>query len=151
MTSLEAWIVEQGLNGSTIAALLSGFSERMAADGVVLARAYLALPTVNPTVRVYNHSWTPSSGGLVEGVSHERNEEEFERSPIGHMLRAGLTKCHWRFDTPNTEHFEIFDDVKDVGGTDYLARLIRFENSSAPGLRGVAATFSAGRPGGFLP
>ena len=61
MANLEDWIIEQGLRGSDLASLLSGFVERLTAEGVPLVRVYLALPTVNPTIRVYTHVWTRSA------------------------------------------------------------------------------------------
>jgi len=151
MANLEQWIIEQGLNGSDIGLLLSGFSEGLVAEGVPLARSYIALPTVNPTVRVYNHIWTPSAGIFVEGVSHERNTDAFEVSPFGFMLRTEASKWHWRFGDPDATAFAIFEEIRRQGGTDYLARLIRFENPAAPDLRGIAAAFSSHRDGGFLP
>ncbi len=151
MANLEQWLIEQGLNGSDIGSLLSGFSEGLAAEGIPLVRSYIALPTVNPTIRVYNHTWTPPAGTLVEGVSHERNTDAFEVSPFGFMLKAGLARSHWRLDGPEAQAFGVFDDVRRQGGKDYLARLIRFENATAPDLRGIAASFSAGRDGGFRP
>ncbi|RDI58660.1 adenylate/guanylate cyclase domain-containing protein [Microvirga subterranea] len=150
MTNLEDWIIDQGLRGADVASLLAGFSERLVAEGIPLARAYIALPTVNPTVRVFNHTWTRAAGIVVEGVSHERNENAFEASPFGFMLRNGVTERHWRFDGEESETFSIFEDVGREGGKDYLARLIRFENATAPDLRGIAAAFSADREGGFV-
>ncbi|HZH53222.1 MAG TPA: adenylate/guanylate cyclase domain-containing protein [Microvirga sp.] len=151
MANLEDWIIDQGLCGSDVASLLSGFSERLVAEGVPLARSYIALPTVNPTVRVFNHVWTRTGGIMVEGVSHERNTDAFEVSPFGFMLRDGTTERHWRFDGPEAGAFAVFEDVRRAGGKDYLARLIRFENATAPDLRGIAAAFSADREGGFVP
>jgi adenylate cyclase len=151
MTNLESWIIEQGLCGSDIGSLLAGFSERLVARGIPLVRAYLALPTVNPSVRVYTHAWTRAAGTVIEGVSHDRNDDALAVSPIGFMLREGLTECHWRFDGPDAEAYEVFDAVRRVGGKDYLARLISFENADAPALRGFAVAFSSERDGGFLP
>lgn len=151
MTSIETWIVEQGLSGSSIGALLTGFAERLTEGGLPLARAYLALPTVNPTIRVFNHTWTHTAETVVEGLSHERNQEAFEISPFGFMLREGLNQRHWRFDAPGTAPFAIFEDIRRQGGTDYLAHLIPFENAGMPDLRGLAAAFSSHRAGGFTP
>ena len=102
MTSLESWIVGQGLSGSNVASLLSGFAEQLLEEGIPVVRAYLALPTVNPTIRVHNHTWTRSSGTVVEGVSHERIDI-FDASPFGHMVRTGLANCHWHLDEPGPE------------------------------------------------
>ena len=67
MANLEDWIIEQGLRGSDVGSLLAGFADRLAQEGIPLVRAYLALPTVNPTIRVYTHVWTRSAGMIVEG------------------------------------------------------------------------------------
>ena len=69
----------------------SGWSQ----EGIPLVRAYLALPTVNPTIRVYTHVWTRSAGMIVEGVSHERNELAFEQSPFAYMMKTEQTSCYW--------------------------------------------------------
>jgi adenylate cyclase len=151
MTNLEDWIIDQGLHGSDMSSLLSGVAERLVGEGIPLVRAYIALPTVNPTIRVYTHVWTRSAGAVVEGVSHERNADAFELSPFAHMMRTEQTSCHWRLDGPEADRFSVFEDVRRMGGTDYLARLFSFGNASAPDLRGFGASFSTSRPGGFLP
>ena len=151
MANLEDWIIEQGLRGSDVASLLSGLSERLVAEGIPLVRAYIALPTVNPTIRVYTHVWTRAAGTVVEGVSHERNANAFELSPFAHMMRTEQTSCYWRVDGPEAERFGVFEDVKREGGTDYLARLFSFENASAPDLRGIGVSYSCSRPEGFRP
>ncbi len=151
MTDLERWIIGQGLGGGDLGSLLSGLAERLLADGIPVVRIYLALPTVNPTIRAYSHTWTRSAGAVVEPVSHERNRQAFEASPFRFMLKAGLSACHWRFDEPGTVRFPAFDDVERAGGRDYLARVIRYHNASAPDLAGLAAAFSADCDGGFRP
>jgi adenylate cyclase len=150
MANLEDRIIEQGLRGSDVASLLSCFVEGLIAEGVPLVRAYIALPTVNPTIRVYTHVWTRSTGTLVEGVSHERNADAFEVSPFAHMMRTEQASCYWRVEGPDAERFGVFEDVRREGGTDYLARLFSFENASAPDLRGIGVSLSSGRPEGFL-
>jgi len=151
MANLEDWIIEQGLRGSDVGTLLAGFAERLAEEGIPLIRAYLALPTVNPTIRVYTHVWTRSTRILVEGVSHERNELAFERSPFAYMMKTEQTSCYWLIDDPEAMKFDVFEDVRREGGTDYLARLFSFENTSAPDLRGIGISFSSSRPEGFAP
>lgn len=151
MANLEDWIIDQGLHGSDMASLLSGVAERLVGEGMPLVRAYIALPTVNPTIRVYTHVWTRSAGTVVEGVSHERNADAFEVSPFAYMMRTEQESCHWRLHGPDADRFSVFEDVRALGGTDYLARLFSFGNTSAPDLRGFGASFSTSRPEGFLP
>lgn len=151
MTNLESWIIEQGLRGSDMVSLLSGVAERLVDEGIPLVRAYIALPTVNPTIRVYTHLWTRSAGTIVEGVSHERNDDAFEASPFAYMMNTDQESCHWHMHGPDADRFSVFEDIRRLGGTDYLARLFSFGNASAPDLRGFGASFSTSRPGGLLP
>jgi adenylate cyclase len=125
MANLEGWIIEQGLRGTDVGSLLSGFAERLTAEGMPLVRAYLALPT------------------------HDRNALAFEESPFAYMMRTEQTSCHWLVDDPEARQFAVFDDVRREGGTDYLARLFSFENTSAPDLRGIGISFSSSRREGF--
>ncbi len=146
---IEDFIVRQGIEGTSIAALFDGVSRGLVEEGLPLRRTYLALPTVNPTTRVFNHIWTRDEGLQVEPISHERNLGAFEKSPFAFLLGRGLTGGHWRFDRPGAEHFPVFDDARAAGATDYLARLVAFNNPHAPAIRGMAAAFSADRPGGL--
>jgi adenylate cyclase len=151
MTNLESWIIKQGLHGSDIGKLLTGLAEGLVAGGIPLVRAYLAVPTVNPAVRVFTHAWTRAAGTVNEGVSHERNDPALAVSPFGYMLRTDQMACYWRLDAPDTEPYDVFDDVRRAGGKDYLARLISFETPTAPALRGLAIAFSTDRDDGFRP
>jgi adenylate cyclase len=151
MANLEDWIIEQGLRGTGMASLLSGFVERLSAEGIPLARVYTAAPTVNPTIRAYTHAWTQVGGMVVDDVSHERNAVAFELSPFAYMLRMDEPRAYWRVDGPDAERFGVFEEVRQAGGVDYLARVFSFNNASAPDLRGIAFALSSSRPTGFLP
>ncbi|MEE1611280.1 adenylate/guanylate cyclase domain-containing protein [Microvirga sp. CF3016] len=151
MANLEDWIIAQGLTGTSVGSLLAGFTEELLAEGMPLVRTYLALPTVNPTIRVYTHVWTRSTGMVVEGVSHERNALAFEQSPFAYMMQTDQTRCHWLVDDPEARQFAVFEDIRREGGTDYLARLFSFDNTSAPDLRGIGISFSSSRPEGLRP
>jgi adenylate cyclase len=148
--SIEDWIVQQGLSGRSVTELVAGLAERLLASGVPLARIYVALPTVNATVRVMNHVWTPS-GAVLERISHTAMTGQFEKGPFGAMTAAGERRRHWRFAECGTRDYAIFADTAAAGGGDYLAHLVPFENENAPDLRGVAAAFSSARPEGFMP
>ncbi|HEY8383224.1 MAG TPA: adenylate/guanylate cyclase domain-containing protein [Microvirga sp.] len=151
MPHLERWIVEQGLRHADVRVLLAGVADGLVAEGIPLLRAYIALPTVNPTIRVFNHIWTRTGGAQVEGVSHERDQSAFERSPFGLMIREGVTERHWHLGDRASAWFDVFDELQAQGATDYLARLVPYESAEAPALRGMAASFSTDRPGGLQP
>ncbi len=115
MTGLEHWIIGQGLGGTSLADLVAGVAAELLAEGVDLARAYLALPTVNPTIRVVNHTWTRLDGITVEYMSHDRNYTAFEASPLAVMLREDVRFRHWRFTEPGMDEFPLFDGYPPAG------------------------------------
>jgi adenylate cyclase len=147
---IERWIIDQGLNGSSISTLLTGVAERLVVGGVPLLRAYLALPTVNPTVRAMNYSWIRGAGAVVEGISHERSVAAFEQSPFGHMLREQIPTKYWHL-ADKDARFPIFGELRALGAADYLAYLISFETKGALAMQGVALSFSTDRQTGFSP
>jgi adenylate cyclase len=149
MRDFERWIVNQGLYGSNIAELLEGIADHLVADGVSLQRAYLALPTLNPYVRVLNHTWRRGGKTVVEGIEHGRDTEAFRISPFNYMQNEGLVAHRWRLNTPEGDAFALFASLKLEGATDYLARMVSFKNSNAPALRGIALSFTTDAPEGF--
>jgi adenylate cyclase len=149
MTEFENWIVSQGLHGATLAELLDGVAIRLCSDGIPLARAYLALPTVNPNIRVLNHTWRPGVRTIVEGISHGQEQESFKVSPFNYMLQEGFSTYRWRLEGPDSDAFPVLTQMKAQGATDYLARLVSFRNTDAPALRGIAFSFTTDRKGGF--
>ncbi|HEY8566505.1 MAG TPA: adenylate/guanylate cyclase domain-containing protein [Beijerinckiaceae bacterium] len=149
--TIEQFIIEQGINGTSISHLLEGVAERLIAEGLPLCRVYAAIPTVNAAARVYNHVWLKDVGSSVEPVSHERVVGGFEASPFGYMLANEITRCHWHLAGPNEPEFPVFEDLRAVGARDYLAHLMSFNNPEAPAIRGMACAFSSDRPDGFTP
>jgi adenylate cyclase len=147
MSDFERWIIDQGLYGTSIADLLDGIADRFLSDGMPLMRAYLALPTVNPAFRVLNHTWYRGKRTVVEKIEHGREPEAFRISPFSAMLEEGVFARRWRID--QSDAFPIFADLRREGGTDYVARLVSFNNRSAPALRGLAISFTSDDPAGF--
>jgi adenylate cyclase len=146
---IEAWIIEQGLCGSSISTLVSGLAARLVEGGIPLLRAYLALPTINPMYRAMNFSWTRFGGPVVAGVLHERGAGALENSPLGFLMRANLPSRHWRLDDPDAQSFAIFDVLREIGAADYFLRLVRFGTDDGLAMEGVAFAFSTDRPSGL--
>lgn len=150
MDALESWLIGQGLEGGSVAVLLGGAAERLVAAGVPVERAYLALPTVNPLVRVTNHIWRAGLGVVDEPIGHDVHPDAFAASPFHAMLAAGSTRELYDIGpgTPPTG-FPVVEAVRDEGATAYLAILVGFGARAPSALRGVAMAFSTVRPGGF--
>jgi adenylate cyclase len=147
---LTQWIVKQGMQGTSLAALLGEVSQKLADRGMRLCRSYVALPTVNPLFRVVNCTWRPENGAVLETIGHEQSPVDFDASPFGLMLREGQEYRRWQLEKPDGDGgFDILASLKQNGATDYVACLFSFQNADAPSLQGLVASFTTDRPGGF--
>jgi adenylate cyclase len=154
MTSSEddliQWIAMQGLQGSSLPALLEGVARKLVERGVPLWRCYLALPTVNPLFRVVNCTWRPDTAAALETISHEQSPTAFGESPFGLMQKQGQEKRRWRLEEPDGDGgFAVLAGFKKAGATDHFASLLAFQNEEAPSMPGLVLSFTTDRPGGF--
>jgi hypothetical protein len=109
----------QGLQGSSLPALLDGVARKLIERGVPLWRCYLALPTVNPLFRVVNCSWRPDTAAALETISHEQSPTAFGESPFGLMQKERQEKRRWRLEEPDGDGgFAILAGFKKAGATD---------------------------------
>ncbi len=144
------WIAKQGLQGSSLPALLDGLSRKLAEGGMQLWRSYLALPTVNPLFRVVNSTWRQGVAAVQETISHEQSPTAFGESPFGSMQREGQETRRWRLEEPGGDGgFTILADFKKAGATDHFASLLAFQNEDVPSLPGLVISFTTDRLGGF--
>jgi len=60
--ALGRWIIEQGLTGESLASLVEGACEQLAAAGIPIWRTFLAMPMINPDLRAVALQW--HRGGL---------------------------------------------------------------------------------------
>ncbi len=149
-TDLPQWIAGQGIQGSSLRALLDGLSRRLVEGGMQLWRSYLAMPTVNPLFRVASCTWRRGSEAVFEPISHEQSPTVFGESPFGLMLKEGQERRRWRLEAPGgDEGFAILAGFKQAGATDHFAGLFSFRNEDAPSLQGLVISFTTDRPGGF--
>lgn len=144
------WIAMQGLQGSSLSALLDGLSTKLVESGMQLWRSYVAMPTINPLFMVASCTWRPDSKAVLETISHDQSPTVFGESPFGSMLKQGRERQRWRLEEPDGDGgFPILAGFKKAGATDHFAGLMAFQNEDAPSLRGLVISFTTDRPGGF--
>ena len=144
------WILSQGLEGTSLAALLEGFALRVVQAGLHLSRAYLASPAVHPEIRALNLTWRPSTGVVREGVRHDRFPNVFETSPIAFMLTNNMVRHRWRLLTPEgREGYALLEELHAEGDVEYAAHIVKFGGSATTALQGVALTVCTDRQEGF--
>jgi adenylate cyclase len=86
---------------------------------------------------------------VIERIAHEQETTAFERSPFGSMAASNVRSARWQGPELKAAAFPVFTTLNEQGATDYLARLVAFENTEAPALLGAAISFATDREGGF--
>lgn len=147
---IRRWVVSEGLEGRSLAALMEGFVSRIRAAGLHLSRAYLASPAVNPDFRAINIRWRAATGILQEGVAHDRFADAFDASPIAFMLRNEIPRRRWRLDTAESRAgYELLDELHRDGDVEYAAHIVRFGGSATTAMKGIALSVCTDRQAGF--
>lgn len=148
--TIRAWLIEQGLESDSLIALTEGFGTRVAAAGVPLARAYLAMPSIHPTLRSESVTWVRGQPAFHEGVEHGQQIGIWEQSPIYFMLQNGLVRKRWRLDDPAAvADFPLLRDMREQGYIDYAVHIVGFGGSPTTALQGVGLTACCDQPAGF--
>ncbi|MBA3448983.1 MAG: adenylate/guanylate cyclase domain-containing protein [Pseudaminobacter sp.] len=142
------WLIHSSLAGDDLETMVRGFCERLAAAGVPLARVHLTFSMLHPLYDALGFTWERATGMRVEGFRKKDGEtpDRFLRSPYYHLLSNKLDHLRRRIDSSGPSEFPIFDDLKLLGITDYLAFTHSFGGDSNQGMLGSWATDN---PGGF--
>jgi|SRR5215472_6184213 len=149
-----AWTTEAGLRGLAENELLRGFCERVVAFGIPLARATLGIDTLHPDLAARIFYWRrdseqPISTDFVPS-DRENAQDLWLKSPFHRLLSSGESQLRLRVaETPQGE-FPFIDDCRELGMTDYVARVDRFEKAGSIGEMDCAfSSFATDHPDGF--
>lgn len=146
---VSTWLQQSALKSEGLEALVQGLCERLAAAGIPLIRVHLSFSMLHPLYDALGFTWNRGKGVSVEGFrasSDESDTNRFLNSPYFHLLSHNLQHLRRRIDALTPSEFSIFDDLKKIGVTDYVAFVEAFEQSSAQGMVG---SWSTDAPGGF--
>jgi adenylate cyclase len=142
------WLTRSSLAGDDLETMIRGFCERLAAAGVALARVHLTFSMLHPLYDALGFTWERGVGMSVEGFRIPTGEkpERFLRSPYYHLLSNNLDHLRRRIDASSNapSEFPIFDELKAMGVTDYLAFIHAFGGDTAQGMMGSWSTDSTG-------
>ncbi|WP_353643190.1 adenylate/guanylate cyclase domain-containing protein [Mesorhizobium sp. WSM2239] len=148
MDKVADWLSHSSLVGDDLETMVRGFCERLAAAGLPLARVHLSFSMLHPLYDALGFTWERGTGMHVEGFRKKPGEtaERFLRSPYYHLLSNNLDHLRRRIDPEGPSEFPIFDDLKLLGVTDYLAFKHWFDGDNNQGMLG---SWSTDNPGGF--
>ncbi len=152
---IETWLIEKALIDPDITALFEKLCTRLSAVGVPLERAAVSWPTLHPLFRAELVFWTPENGAALEQYQHaEKAGESWLKSPFHHAHSRGLYYMRRRLNGDGALlDFEVLEDLRDKGFTDYLLtstdfRIAEVEHFSG-GKTGILASWSTKRESGF--
>jgi adenylate cyclase len=142
------WLTHSSLAGDDLETMVRGFCERLAAAGLPLVRVHMTFSMLHPLYDALGFTWERGTGMHVEGFRKKPGEtpDRFLRSPYYHLLSNNLDHLRRRIDPDGPSEFPIFDDLKLLGVTDYLAFTHSFGGDNNQGMLGSWSTDS---PGGF--
>lgn len=146
---VSVWLQQSALRGTDLESLVHGLCERLAAAGVPLLRVHLSFSMLHPLYDALGFTWMRGKGVEVEGFRPAGSDEEkgrFIKSPYYYLLANGLPHLRRRIDALAPSEFAIFDDLKALNGTDYLAFVQSFDEETA---RGMVGSWTTDAPGGF--
>jgi len=150
------WLVDQSLGEPDIVELFEGVCKRLHAIGVPVSRAMLMWSTLHPLFQAENVVWRRDQAAELRQFPHQDSStEQWQRSPMRHMLEANINVLRRRLTGPGALlDFEILQDLAKEGYTDYLvmssvlfATSVYSNNTSR---RGMFVTWASDRPGGFI-
>ncbi len=147
--SVADWLMAQALAGSnTVPDLLHGCCERLRASGVPVWRANMSYQTLHPQFQGMTIIWVHPDNLEISKFPHSDTvSEEFRRSPQYDMLKTLIPYLRRHLVGPEALlDYPILTELRDAGGTDYLAFIIAFNDEGTDGMVGSWAT---DRPGGF--
>jgi adenylate cyclase len=143
------WLQQSALNGASLEEIVQGFCERLTAAGVPLMRVHLSFSMLHPLYDALGFTWVRGKGMEIEGFRAADSEEDtarFLNSPYFHLLSNNLQHLRRQIDPLTRSEFSIFDDLKEMGATDYLAFVQSFGEGTNQGMLG---SWTTDVPGGF--
>lgn len=145
MDKVADWLTQSALAGDDLETLVRGFCERLAAAGLPLKRVHLSFSMLHPLYDALGFTWLRGQGLEVEGFRKENgvHSDRFLTSPYYHLLSHKLDHLRRRLDPSVPSEFPVFDDLKLMGVTDYMAFVHPFSGNTSQGMIGSWSTDSA--------
>jgi adenylate cyclase len=140
-----AWLAGGALSGPNSEDVLAQLCQRMVEAGVPLWRGAVFVTTLHPDVMGRRFLWQAESGVTVSNAFHSLVENDDYRTSPFTTVFATRKPLRRRFADPDCPtDYEVLQDLRAQGATDYVAFPLVFTDSSIH-----VATWSTRQPGGF--
>ncbi|MEM7121352.1 MAG: adenylate/guanylate cyclase domain-containing protein [Pseudomonadota bacterium] len=137
--------------GTMLAGVCEQLNDRV---GFQLLRANVSTRTMHPVIDSVTHIWRRDSGIDVNpNAFADQAGDQWQNSPIRSLVESQDQRTQrTRLDRDEAAFaFPLFKEFRDLGATEYVARLIGFGHEGAHDHRsGMVSTWLTDRPGGFL-
>jgi adenylate cyclase len=130
------WLADEALQDSEPAPLCNELCQRLRGVGIPVVRFQGAFRVLHPLYDASTLNWTAGRGVVVEHFRPEQSgADQFLRSPLGHTLTHLLPVLRRRL-TADTAllDFDVLDELRAMGGTDYIAVRVGFDREGETGL-----------------
>lgn len=142
------WLTRAALRGDSLETIVRGFCDRLAATGMPLLRAHMSFSMLHPLYDALGFTWTRGQPLEIEGYRKglDGASERFLTSPYYYLFANDLEHLRRRIDENIRSEFPIFEDLKEMGATDYIAFRHAFDRSED---RGMIGSWATDHPSGF--
>jgi len=156
-SSIERWVTETGLKGTTELDLLHGFCNRLVAAGLPVARVQTVIDTLHPIHEGRVFRWRRDDmGDLDHIVEYGRTNmggeaaANWRRSTFYYLFHSGEEFLRRRIGLGEVEDFSILEELRAEGQTDYIVLIHRFAAEGAIGeMDCFFSSWTTDAPGGF--
>lgn len=138
-----SWLKQSALNDADLETIARETCERLAAVGIPLVRVHLSFSMLHPLYTALSFSWQRGHEVSIQGYNQGSGKtppERFLASPYYQLVSKNLSHLRRRIAPDAPSEFPIFDDLKALGTTDYLAFRRTFGDSDDRGMLGSWAT-----------
>ena len=138
------WLADEALQNSEPANLYGELCQRLRGVGIPILRGQVAFRILHPLYNASTLDWDTQRGVVVEHFRPEQTDDQLVHSPLGHIMAHRLPVLRRRLtgDTALLD-FPILEELRSLGGTDYISFLIRFEHN------GLICSWLSDRATGF--
>jgi adenylate cyclase len=149
-----AWLIRQGLGGTSEGALLEGLCDRLVASGMPLLRAHAGTSLLDPTFDAHNFSWQRGRGITVREFSRRGDhwaQASWTASPFHRLLTTGAVALRRRIAADGQlDEFPLLTELRQLGATDYLAVRAPYAGPhQADHMTDLLTSWATDRAGGF--
>lgn len=142
------WLADEALQNSEPANLYGELCQRLRGVGIPIVRGHVAFRILHPLYDASALNWFVQKGVVVEHFRPEQSsDDQFVHGPLGHIVAHRLPVLRRRLtgDTALLD-FPVLEELRSLGGTDYIAFLVGFERH---GKNGVICSWLSDRAAGF--